>query len=363
MSESPNPTMLEATRLTRAGRVGEATALLRQTLGIASPDIAAKRGSSRVPETAHNWFGRAAPFMRGTAAPVTPPEPDNGGLGAGQFLARTYEGAAGTLRYRLYVPSGYQGEPVPLVIMLHGCKQSPEDFAAGTRMNAYAEEGAFLAAYPEQPASANVSRCWNWFRPEHQRRGAGEAALLASVTEQVMGEQAVDRSRVYIAGLSAGGAAAAIMASAYPDLYAAVGVHSGLACGAAHDLPSAFGAMRHGIRRDVPRQQRQLVPTIVFHADDDRTVNPQNSEHIVEQAAADMQLQKTVETGQAPGGRAYSRTCYVDRSGTVVLEAWTIHGGGHAWAGGSSGGSYTDPRGPDATREMTRFFLAHRLRE
>jgi hypothetical protein len=204
MSERPNPTMLEATRLTRAGRVGEATALLRQTLGVGSPDIAAKGGSWRVPEVVRNWFGRAAPFMRGSAAPFTPPEPDNVGPGAGQFLAKTYEGSAGTLRYRLYMPSGYQREPVPLVIMLHGCKQSPEDFAAGTRMNTYAEERTFLAAYPEQPARANASRCWNWFRPEHQQRGAGEPALLAGVTEQVMRDEAVDRSRVYIAGLSAG---------------------------------------------------------------------------------------------------------------------------------------------------------------
>jgi len=354
--------MLEATRLTRAGRLGEATALLRQTLGVASPGTAAERGTWRAPETVRDWLGRAAPFMRAAAAPFTAPEPDDLGPGAGQFLVRRYDGGGGTLRYRLYVPSGYRGKPVPLVVMLHGCKQGPEDFAAGTRMNKFAEELNFLTAYPEQPATANVSRCWNWFLPEHQRRGAGEASLIAGVTEQVMRERAIDRSRVYIAGLSAGGAAAAIMASAYPDLYAAVGVHSGLVCGAAHDIASAFGAMRHGIRSDVLRRQRHVVPTIVFHADDDRTVNPRNGEHIIKQAAADMQLQRTVETGYVPGGRAYSRTCYVDRSGAVVLEAWTIHGGGHAWAGGSPYASYTDPRGPDATREMTKFFLAHRLR-
>jgi poly(hydroxyalkanoate) depolymerase family esterase len=262
------------------------------------------------------------------------------------------------------VPSGYCGEPAPLVVMLHGCTQNAEDFAAGTRMNAHAEELIWLVAYPEQAARANPSRCWNWFRPEHQRRGHGEASLIAGITEQVMGNFLVDPQRVYVAGLSAGGAAAAVMGSAYSDLYAAAAIHSGLPCGAACDVPSAFAAMREGgpLRYGSGANSAgptRIVPTIVFHGDQDRTVNPHNGEQVLAQAMTDTELDKSIERGQVPGGHAYTRTLYTDRKGTVMLESWTIHGAGHAWSGGSPAGSYTDPKGPDAMREMLRFFLDH----
>jgi poly(hydroxyalkanoate) depolymerase family esterase len=243
--------------------------------------------------------------------------------------------------------------------MLHGCKQSPEDFAAGTRMNAYAEELTWLAAYPEQSAMANDSRCWNWFRPEDQQRGQGEPSLIAGITQRVMEDLAVDPERVYVAGLSAGGAAAAIMGSTYADLYVAVGIHSGLASGAAHDIPSAFTAMHRGTAGGRLPAGLSFVPTIVFHGDQDRTVNPQNAEVILARFVRGMALEKRVDRGQVPGGYAYTRTRYIDRAGSVLLESWMVQGEAHAWSGGSRNGSYTDPKGPDATRELLRFFRSH----
>jgi poly(hydroxyalkanoate) depolymerase family esterase len=254
--------------------------------------------------------------------------------------------------------------------MLHGCTQSPDDFAAGTRMNALAEEHTCLIAYPAQAASANASKCWNWFNPGDQHRGQGEPSLIAGITRQVMRDYSVDPERVYVAGLSAGAAAAAIMGMTYPDLYAAIGVHSGLPCGAASDLPSAFAAMRQGEAvavsgsgtASIARGPRRLVPTIVFHGNRDTTVHPRNGDQVIAQSRATTMtdLQTTVQHGRVPGGHAYSRTLHAGASGQTILEHWVIHGAGHAWSGGSPAGSYTDPQGPDAAREFLRFFLEHR---
>jgi poly(hydroxyalkanoate) depolymerase family esterase len=360
--------MREAIRLTRARNATGATALLQRllrgkrpfagTLDPPQPSEACRGFLDRMnqPGTA----GNPLPPMRRTGAPVP-----NGG----RFEAVIHAGAHGSRTYKLYVPSGLRaGEPVPLVVMLHGCTQSPDDFAAGTRMNTLAEEQNFLVAYPAQPTSANAQRCWNWFSPGDQERDGGEPALIAGITGQIMQDYAVNPARIYVAGLSAGGAAAAIMATVYPDLYAAVGVHSGLACGAASDIPSAFTAMRQGgvgTRRRpsglAERETARTVPTIVFHADRDTTVHPSNCEYVLTQAGATAgALRTTVEHGQATnGGRRFTRTLHVDNRGTAVLEQWIVHGGGHAWSGGSPEGSYTDPRGPDASREMLRFFLDH----
>jgi poly(hydroxyalkanoate) depolymerase family esterase len=322
----------------------------------------------QTPQMPDAWRGFLERFNQGGLPGLSPAHaPDPVPEGA-RFTTQTFANEAGSRTYKLYVPSTLRDgqQPVPLVVMLHGCTQSPDDFAAGTKMNALAEERGFLVAYPAQPPSAHAQKCWNWFKPGDQQRGRGEPALLAGITRQVMRDHAVDPARVYVAGLSAGGAAAAIMGAAYPDLYAAVGVHSGLACGAASDLPSAFAAMAGGgaaaPRRSTAGEPARVVPTIVFHADRDATVHPSNGDQVVAQAGAASNggLRATVERGQVPGGHAYSRTLHADAAGgPAVLEQWVVHGGGHAWSGGSASGSYTDPRGPDASREMLRFFLDH----
>ncbi|MDQ2803393.1 MAG: PHB depolymerase family esterase [Pseudomonadota bacterium] len=295
----------------------------------------------------------------GKAPPVVPD--------GARFLAAKFSNQAGTRPYKLYVPSGYSGQPVPLIVMLHGCTQSPDDFAAGTRMNGFAEEHTCLVAYPAQTTAGNSQRCWNWFSPDDQLRGQGEPSLIAGITREIMGAWRVDPRRVYVAGLSAGAAAAVIMGSAYPELYAAIGVHSGLPCGAASDLPSAFAAMRQGTDRSGRRaamepranRDRRVIPAIVFHGDRDSTVHPSNGDAVLAQLLPAVPLATERQSGRVPGGHAYTRTLHVDANGSEKFESWVIHSAGHAWAGGSPAGSFTDPRGPDASREMMRFFLDH----
>jgi poly(hydroxyalkanoate) depolymerase family esterase len=285
----------------------------------------------------------------GAADAEVPPPPSGAG-----FHECRFSNQAGTRSYKLYVPRSYAGRPLPLVVMLHGCTQSPDDFAAGTRMNEVAEAQSFLVAYPAQPQSAHLSKCWNWYNPADQARDRGEPSLIAGITCQVMDDFAVDPARVYVAGLSAGGAAAAIMGRAYPDLYAAVGVHSGLACGAARDVASALTVMRQG---GAVLEGTATVPTIVFHGDRDTTVNPTNGDRVIGQAKGPSDLRETIDQGTSAGGMGFTRTVLADPSGRPRLEQWVLHGAGHAWSGGSSAGSYTEPRGPDASREMMRFFL------
>jgi len=265
------------------------------------------------------------------------------------MLARAFTAEAGTRPYRLFVPPTLPACP-GLVVMLHGCTQTPEDFAAGTRMNEIAGTQGFLVLYPEQLRSANVQRCWNWFNPADQQRDLGEPSLIAGMTRAVMAEYKVDPKRVFVAGLSAGGAGAAIMGSAYPDLYAAIGVHSGLACGAAHDMASAFAAMQQGKKGT----GSLTIPTIIFHGDRDSTVNKLNADAVAAGLAGTDTGQ--IEHGQVPQGLAYTRAIRRDARQRPVLEQWTVHGAGHAWSGGSSAGSFTEPKGPDASAEMLRFF-------
>ncbi|WP_042697498.1 PHB depolymerase family esterase [Azospirillum sp. B506] len=388
------PGMVEAARLTKAGKLTEATRLIQRLLQgkderqpeTASPgatlegefvrlDPATDAGSRPSPESGTTDGTRSRPrtglgeTLRGLAARFKPtglhggaphPSPDPLPDGA-SFVTLSHSGTAGTRAYKLYVPANPGDGPRPLVVMLHGCTQSPDDFAAGTGMNALAELHGLLVAYPEQPALANAQRCWNWFRPEDQRRDEGEPALIAGITRDIMRDHRVDPQRIYIAGLSAGGAAAAIMGTTYPDLYAAVGVHSGLPAGAAHDLPSALAAMHQGgghHRKASPT--RPMVPTIVFHGDRDHVVHPSNGDDVASQASDGSGSRAEVLQGHKPGGRSYSRSIHRTPDGRTLCEHWTIHGAGHAWAGGSPSGSYTDPQGPDASAEMLRFFLDQR---
>ena len=384
--------MAEATRLTRQGRLLEATALIQQTL--ASPAVARQApdapsageetggapdrrpavplamgaGQETQPRRIHpGWMTRRAAPSRGAQAlrrthrPAVPAVKPS----AGRFDAFSYSNAAGTRGYRLYVPAGRADGPMPLVVMLHGGTQDAATFAAATGMNDLAERQALLVAYPEQSPSANAGRYWNWFAPGHQRRGAGEPSLIAGITRQVTDRYGVDATRVYVAGFSAGGAMAAVMAAVYPDLYAAVGVHSGLPYAAAGDVASAFAAMKQGPARP-DRPPGRTLPLIVFHGDRDTTVAPANAagliDHALGVASQDSVSPGTptaVTTGQVPGGHAYTRTCYQDPAGAALAECWTIHHGGHAWSGGVPHGSYTDPRGPDASAEFIRFFGEH----
>jgi poly(hydroxyalkanoate) depolymerase family esterase len=355
----------EAVRLTKAGRLMEATASIQRRL---SPAQETNVRSSDV-DAGAPMLVKGGPCnssildrLRGLFGKRDPVSPDPVKERVSQYLSREFRNAAGSRPYKLYIPRGYQGQPVPLVVMLHGCKQSADDFAAGTCMNLAGEKHTCIIAYPEQVRSANVQKCWNWFNEGDQRINAGEPSLIAGITREVMRDYAIDARRVYVAGLSAGGAAAANMAASYPGLYAAFGVHSGLACGAARDLSSGLTAMRIGgaDNRDHFDPGARTVPAIVFHGDRDSVVNPRNADQVVAQAARNTPLTTRTENGRS-NGRDYTRALFIDNSGRIVAEQWTIHGAAHAWSGGNSKGSFTDPLGPDATTEMLRFFLEHQL--
>jgi len=343
--------MAEATRLTQSGNLQAATAAIQAALrGAALP--AAADDANVIDVEAHE-VKREAPAPHQPAQPAQTVKPGP----SGQFISGSHTEAAGTREYKLYIPPASFEAPLPLVVMLHGCTQNPDDFAAGTGMNEAALKRGFYVLYPSQTQHANSSRCWNWFKHNHQKRGRGEPALLAGMTRDVMKRYNIDPQRVYVAGLSAGGAMAAILGDAYPDLFAAVGVHSGLPTGSATNVQTALSVMQSGAAPS-PRTTAS-PPTIVFHGDQDATVNPANGEHVLAASAGSVKPEQ--KRARSSNGRDYTQRTYKQADGRVVAEHWTVHGAGHAWSGGSARGSYTDAQGPDASEEMLRFFFANTL--
>ena len=349
MNEEFQRRMEEAARLVRGGSLMDATAAIQQALGARPP--APRGGMAVADEDVIDVQARVIdePAVPPRTMPASRPE---------SFCAGHFRNDCGTRDYKLFEPARPDPRPLPLIVMLHGCTQDPDDFARGTRMNTLARARGFLVLYPAQSQRANAQRCWNWFKHNHQARGKGEPGILAGMVRQVVASHDIDPARVYVAGLSAGGAMAAILGDAYPDLFAAVGVHSGLPAGSATDVQTAFAAMGGG--PTAPRRSPKAgatPPTIVFHGDADATVNVVNGERVL--AAAGVSASDDVRHGVSAAGVPWTRRTWVGGQGAERAEQWTIHGAGHAWSGGDLSGTYTDPRGPDASAEMLRFFLAH----
>jgi poly(hydroxyalkanoate) depolymerase family esterase len=388
--------MTRATAATRAGGLSEATRIIGEALG-----LRARTG----PEAMTPWPENVAVFKRRAAsgparvdeaaltAKRTPPvwtpreEPSASGRRAGRglgesvralkegrhalwpglvgnsldtngpaipegarFESRRFTCAEGAREYRLYAPSAAAGAPRGLILMLHGCKQNPEDFALGTGMNDHAEAEGLVLVYPRQAACENASSCWNWFRSSDQARDRGEPAILAGMVGAVAAEFGVPADRCFVAGLSAGGAMAAVLSEVYPEVFAAAGIHSGVPTGAASDLLSAFAAMRG---EAAPARPAAIGRRIVFHGIADRTVHPANAGRLLPE-----EIQAAKRTvGRTAGGRDYQRMMVSDADGQPRNELWLVEGGDHAWFGGEAEGSFTDPAGPDASAEMVRFFL------
>jgi poly(hydroxyalkanoate) depolymerase family esterase len=349
--------IVEAARLTGRGHLADATAAIQRALhaereeGGAAPPAAAAATVVADGPVVLDGLVREAPETPAADAPVDPPR--------ARFTASTFTAASGTRAFKLFQPAGVEGSPLPLVVMLHGCTQDPDDFAAGTRMNELAQERGFYVLYPQQAARSNSHKCWNWFVPGDQRRGAGEPALLAGMTRHVMQTHPIDPARVYVAGLSAGGAMAAILAREYPDLFAAAGIHSGLPAGAARDVGSAFKVMKSG----APAAPTRSAPLVVFHGDADDTVASRNGDALIESVLAALPRCARTDGAGTAGGRSFRHTSWRAADAPVhapsLAEQWSIAGAGHAWSGGSASGSYAEAAGPDASREMLRFFLEH----
>ena len=287
-----------------------------------------------------------------------------------RFIRDLYAGPYGSREYLLFIPPEQRRAKLPLIVMLHGCHQDADDFALGTRMNDYAQKHRCYVAYPVQAVQANSAKCWNWYEAAHQQRDQGEPAILAALTRHLMAQHRIASDRVFIAGFSAGGAMAATMAVIFPELYAALGIHSGVPHGAARDFLSAMIAMQHGTHASYAVHPMQgQIPTIVFHGDDDSTVHATHAAQFMAQAAqsaalpewSDRMGERYIEAvGRRAGRHGYTRTVQLDEKRRIFSEHWMVHGGGHAWYGGDSAGTYIDSNGPDATGEIIRFFIERR---
>ncbi|AYQ28662.1 hypothetical protein DT070_11900 [Polaromonas sp. SP1] len=369
--------LAKAKALTTQGKLMEATRAIQQGLGFrpqTSPrpaQAAVYRETLESPVQTPRVFTPAhadenatdvafRETVRHTPETEAPTRPSRG---PSSFDLHVFEQGQTRYAYRLFVPARVDDSPIPLVVMLHGCKQDSADFANGTAMNEIAEREKFMVLYPEQPRTANSMGCWNWFDPAHQSRGQGEPAMIAALTRQVASTHGVDPARIYVAGLSAGAAMAALMGQLYPEIYAAVGVHSGLAPGAAHSVASAFSAMSKG---PGPRAKTAAIgiPVIIFQGSGDSTVAQSNADAIIQselaawssKGSALAQNEKAIE---AAGQRLSTATVWSDGTGKPIVESWAIDAGPHAWAGGHASGSFTDPKGPNASRAMVAFFQRH----
>ena len=331
------------------GKLMPGRKLLRSTLALQTAWLG---GLARKP-AATRKAALASPRVRTLPPPAKVATP---------FRAGHFQFGHDRYRYRLFVPPPVNANPQPVIVMLHGCAQDACDFALGTGMNAIARRRGAIVVYPEQLRRNNRMGCWNWFAPGNQQRGAGEAAMIAALALQVAARHNGDRSRIYVAGLSAGGAMATLAGALYPDVFAAVGVHSGLAAHAASDVASAVRAMRRGT---APPQVQTAIATIVFHGNADRTVRPENADVIAQAqvaawatAGVPLRLSNKVNSTGLPRGIC---TTWVDTTGTPRLEAWQVKYGKHAWSGGKAAGTFTEPDGPNASLAMMRFFARQRL--
>lgn len=341
--KNPFGVLAKAHRLASNGRPLSALLSLQAIAAPARP--AKKKGKSGVTR------------RKPSAAKAVPARPQPGSFVRGRFAC-----PHGALDYKLYTPVGSARRRMPLVVMLHGCGQSAGDFAAGTGMNRLADELGFLVLYPEQSPTANIGRCWNWHRSGDQRRGSGEPALIAALTRHAIVLGRANPARVYVAGISAGAAAAAAVASVYPDLFVAVGAHSGPSPAGITSMSQALAAMRSGAPPSGGSKTKPPLATIVFHGDHDRLVHPSNAQGFLNELrrSGPRSIVSRAVRGRSAGGRDFTRTLHGYEGGPVLLEDWVVHGSGHAWSGGSRAGSHTDPAGPNASREMMRFFLSRR---
>lgn len=364
----------EATELVHSGNLMEATAAIQRALNNQAPLPRAAQAARAAP-AGPSAAARAKPAASQLRSKLKASVEDAVVREAPDSFERVTFLHQGTRhQYRLYVPPGAaDGVAMPLVLMLHGCTQNADDFALGTGMNQAAAPANAMVLYPAQARSANPNGCWNWFEPGHQHRGQGEPELLVAMVRDVMARHPVDAQRVYAAGLSAGGAMAAVLGREYPDVFAAVGVHSGLQAGAANNMMAALSAMNNGAKlgnksRPTAHPSGALHPAlIVFHGDADSTVHAKNGEQLVDAAleaalGGKSAVQHEALRGQSEGGQRFTRTVYRAagaKGADVLAEHWVLHSAGHAWSGGNAQGSYTDARGVSATQEMLRFFLEH----